>query len=412
LTGAELDRSRFYKTTFQNVVEQLGLNATLQTHVVDRVYSTDRIDQRNLDAILLRMAQSITNRVFEAWNRIFGRAPVEHAVQLDVEHIPELGVFLEMKIRTPDGYYELSERSLGFRWFFMYLLLTSFNIPMGLSSKPLILLDEPASNLHSTAQVELLKSFEALLDRCNIVYSTHSHHLINIRWLDTAYIVRNAALDMMDDMDQYLNSRIAGSTSITATRYRQFVAQHPDQVSYFQPVLDVLDYRPSIFEPLPDMIFVEGKSDFFIIRYLSDVIGVDSGLNLAPGGGAGAMDGLVRLYIGWAKSFLILLDGDKEGEKQLQRYRDKFGPFVAGRCLALPDACGDRDVLEIEDLLSDADRSTIVSAVFGPDQQPTKKLILQSVLELVANKQSVQLEDQTVERFRQLWSELGSRLSQ
>ena len=52
-----------------------------------------------------------------------------------------------LKIAT--GIYYLGERSLGFRWFFVFSLLTTYR---AMTSQPdkglLLLLDEPASNLH------------------------------------------------------------------------------------------------------------------------------------------------------------------------------------------------------------------------------------------------------------------------
>jgi predicted ATP-dependent endonuclease of OLD family len=115
-------------------------------------------------------------------------------------------------------------------WYFPnFLLMASFRGRDRAGSRSLILLDEPASNLHSSVQAELLKSFEELVDKSYLVYTTHSQQLINVRWLDSAYVVRNAALGPLD----YLAMRMAASTSISATRHRQFVSEHPDQTSYF-----------------------------------------------------------------------------------------------------------------------------------------------------------------------------------
>ena len=76
-----------------------------------------------------------------------------------------------------------------------------------LESKPLFLLDGPASNLFH-AQAELLKSFEKLLDVAPpSVYTTHSHHLIDVRWPASAYVVKNAALNTSDITDYFDCSR-------------------------------------------------------------------------------------------------------------------------------------------------------------------------------------------------------------
>ncbi len=407
----EQDKNLFYRTTFENVIAQLGYGATLQTHVVDRLQSTERADQRSLTALLLDMGRLITNIVFEGWNRIFGRDPVAQEVQLTAEPEDDDGAALELKIKGPDGYYDLAERSLGFRWFFMFLLMTSFQGKGDAQSKPLFLLDEPASNLHSSAQAELLKSFESLLSRCSLVYATHSHHLINIRWLDAAYVVKNAALGSLT-INDYMASRIGAHTSITATPYRRFVVEHPDQTSYFQPVLDLLDYRPSDLEPIPNVVLVEGKSDFYILRYITEVVGLQSELRFVPGTGAGSLDTVIRLHIGWGKSFLILLDGDAEGVKQRARYERTFGVIIKDRCILLPDACGDSRIKEAEHLLSDSDKTAIISAVFleGTPRPGSKKALREAVMELYSRRARVKIEPGTMGRFQSLLSVLDGGL--
>ena len=319
--------------------------------------------------------------------------------------------FLELKIKGPDGYYDLSERSLGFRWFFMFLLMTSFQRELNPQSKPTFPVGLALPNLHSSAQAELLKSFEKLLDRCSLVYTTHSHHLINVRWLDSAYVVKNAALNTSDITD-YLTVRVGARTSISAIKYRTFVAEHPDQTSYFQPVLELLDYHPSVLEPVPEVVLVEGKSDFYILRYITEVSGISSTLRLVPGGGAGSLDPVIRLHIGWGKSFLILLDGDAEGKKQLARYQKEFDLLVKDRCLLLPNLCNDPKMKEIEDLLSDADKRQILSYVRGtnPPARVTKRALLLAVMELYARKEPVILDSGTMQRFQLIVTQLEANL--
>jgi AAA domain, putative AbiEii toxin, Type IV TA system len=284
----EQDKSRFYRSTFEQILAQLGSGANLQTHIVERLGSSERADQRSLNALSLDMGRVITRTVFEGWDRIFGRRPAAQEVELEAGTTDGSAAYLELRIKGPDGYYDLSERSLGFRWFFMFLLVTSFHGLDDEGSPSLCLLDEPASNLHSTAQAELLKSFETLVEKCDLVYTTHSHHLIDVRWLDSAYVVKNAALGSLDFAD-YVRQRMGANTSISATRYRRFVAEHPEQTSYFQAVLDLLDYRPSLLEPVPNVVLVEGKSDFYLLRYAHEILRFGADVKLVPGTGAGSL---------------------------------------------------------------------------------------------------------------------------
>lgn len=406
----EDERNQFYRLTFERVLEQIGDGANLNTHVVDRLESNDRADVRSLSAVLLGMGREITKTVFEGWNRIFGRAPTAQEVDITADRDEETGAsFLELKIKGPDGYFDLSERSLGFRWFFMFLLMTSYR---GLSSERsgvVFLLDEPASNLHSSAQAELLKSFESLAQSCQLIYATHSHHLINLRWLDSAFVVSNAALGDLS-LEDYLTANTRGRTQISATPYRRFVSENPDRTSYFQPVLEVLELRPSPLELVPSVVITEGKSDFYYLRYLVDVLGVSPDVRVIPGTGAGSLDVVVRLYVGWGKEFLLLLDGDKEGQKQRDRYIDEYGPLVADRIFTLKDLAIPR-LREIEHLFSPDDRKLILGAVHG-EKVPryTKKALLAAVLELYARGDAVTLSSETIEAATALLEALDGRL--
>ncbi len=146
-------------------------------------------------------------------------------------------VWIRFQLEDADGMFSLGERSLGFRWFFVYLILTTYRGRRDESQNMLFLLDEPASNLHPAAQSALLHSLEDLGKRATVIFSTHSHHLIEPNWLGTTFVVENRGLSPDEISPDYKRAR----TDIKITPYRQFVAEHPDQTRFFQPILDVLD---------------------------------------------------------------------------------------------------------------------------------------------------------------------------
>lgn len=408
----ERDKDEFYRLTFEEVLNQTGAGAKLGSHIVDRVKSEDRADQRNLRSLLLDMGRDITKTVFEGWNRTFGRPPVPQEVELDAATGEDGAAYLELKIKGPDGYYDLSERSLGFRWFFMFLLMTSYRGRSTGGRDAVFLLDEPASNLHSSAQAELLKSFETLAESYTLIYTTHSHHMINVKWLDSAYVVKNEALADFS-LERYMSTNTAAHTSISARRYRQFVSENPDSRSYFQPVLDLLEYRPSDLEYVPHVVLVEGKSDFYLLKYFVDVLGVVPELKFVPGGGAGALDPLIRLHIGWAKGFVVLLDGDAEGARQKARYLKEFGVLLQDICLTLPELSGDAQVREVEDLVTPPDRDVMLNAVYAPGvvRPKGKKAFSNCVMELYARKEEVALSPQSLENVSAILSRLEGLLA-
>jgi predicted ATP-dependent endonuclease of OLD family len=190
-------KEKFYKELIQDILYSLENKTNIKTHLIDRIKTGDAHDKKSLDRLLQLMERKVTEVVFQSWNKIFRREIKDTKIAIncitDAEGLP----FLEFDIEAKDGIYNINERSLGFRWFFTFLLFTQFRPFRKDSPKNIIFLfDEPASNLHSSAQKQLLKSFENLGHDIKIIYTTHSHHLINPNWLESTYVVKNEGIEL------------------------------------------------------------------------------------------------------------------------------------------------------------------------------------------------------------------------
>lgn len=288
-TTEEARRDRTYRTVLQDVLDAVGKGADLSRHVLARAKSSNRHDQQALESVVLSMDGHMTRTVFGNWDKIFGRKPGDRQIVTNCDIDEDGRCFLRLRIKNNNQFYEINELSLGFRWFFSFLLLTQYRgFRRDVPKNMLFLLDEPASNLHQSAQRQLLGSFDKV-ENCSIVYTTHSHHMINPAWLESTYVVKNAGLDYNDE-----GAYNARETDITLTKYRVFADEHPNQTTYFQPILDVLDYRAGELENLPDVVMVEGKNDFYTLMYFRDkVLGVTSP-NLMPGNGSGSLESVMN----------------------------------------------------------------------------------------------------------------------
>ena len=252
----------------------------------------------------------------------------------------------------------------------------------------------------------MLSSLERLGDASTIIYTTHSHHLINPNWLENTHVVRNKGIEASTEVTDYH----ARKTDIVIDRYRAFASQHPEQSNYFQPVLDILDYAPSKLELVPDMVMAEGKNDYYVLTYMHDVI-LELGLDLhfLPGGGAGSLDQMIRLYLGWARRFVVLLDSDAEGMRQKSRYAGLFGPIVESRIVTLGDLASDLVGKSMEGVFDLKDLDAIQSIAY-PREAYTKKKFCRALQEVLVTHTSVPLTDATTSRFSQLLNNLRTRL--
>ena len=391
----EGDKQEFYRNLLQDILDSLENDLDLNTHIVERAKrAAERPQERAfLESVLSKMGIKITKTVFNSELSVFRGNATNKTITLDYPKTDSKDLlFTRLQLREGEDNYYIRERSLGFKWFFTFLLFTQFRIRRIENSSIIFLLDEPASNLHQTAQQRLLNALESLTSpSVSVVYTTHSHHLINPLWLESTFIVRNKALDYERDDDSYN----AFMTDVTIEKYRSFVGNNPNQATYFQPILDVLEYKPSNLENIPNIVMIEGKTDFYTISYLQDsVLDKSKRLNLLPGMGSGGLDDAIRFYYAWGRNFVVLLDSDTEGEKQKQRYIDKFNGLVKNRIFTFGDIDLDWKDKEIEFLFEKEDIASIQKAtklaVIDPQSGKfNKKLLHLGVQELLVNKEKI-----------------------
>lgn len=107
-------------------------------------------------------------------------------------------------------------------------------------------------------------------------------------------------------------------TAISAIPYRQFARKHSSQRTYYLPILDALDYKPSELTLSRPSLIVEGKADaaFFAIAFND----AELKFSIVPAGGAMSMAPLISLLAGWGFPSVCLLDDDGEGRSAVSKY--------------------------------------------------------------------------------------------
>ena len=403
-------QNSYYKQIIQDVLDSLDRGLTIEEHIVNRVekieenqewnifsfWKSDRKEQ--VDAVMNHLGNQITQSVFKRWNEIFGsrftkNIKIEWNLDSDQQNPP---VFLSFSVQDGTSIYSIAERSLGFRWFFCFLLFTQFRKSRR-GSGTLFLLDEPASNLHATAQQQLLASFESITEGNNfLIYSTHSHYMINPKWLEGAFIVKNGAIEYDEELSDMHNYNFH-ETDIRVTPYRKFVGENPDKQTYYQPILDSLDYAPSIMEHQPNTVMVEGKGDFYVFTYFNEVIFKNSiNIRFLPSSGTNELGPLISLYLGWGYSFIILLDDDTAGNSAKEKYIAEW--YLNGNVVkTLADIDKNKKKKKLEGLIS-TDGKEIIKAQLGL-KNLSKKNLVRFFQEKLAIGQKVDFDNATVQNF-------------
>lgn len=404
------EEQEFYRYLLQDILDSLENELEIEPHLVSRAMSTEGADQDALESVVNKMGVKVTSIVFNPDLSVFQERESSKSISFTKPAMnASTGTYyIELKLRDGEDSFYIHERSLGFRWFFTFIIFTQFRVRrIDSGAKPLFLFDEPASNLHQTAQKRLLKAFEELTINfgATIIYSTHSHHLINPQWLESAFIVQNKALKYDENETLYT----AAMTDIDIIKYRKFVAENPDQRTYFQPILDVLDYQPSLLENVPNIIMLEGKNDFYAIAYMKDIIlQLRKNLNLLPGGGAGSLDCVIQIYLAWGKEFVVLLDSDSEGYGQKERYIDKYGKILEDKIFTLAEALEEQTDSRVEELFEQNDKMRIQKLLDPTTGIFSKKLFYLSMQECLINKHAMPVSVKTKDRFRKLINKLSN----
>lgn len=413
LSGKQSDNmpNKLYKDIIEDIVEEIIPGGSVQTSLVDNYLDKDSGSQDVFDAIQSKLQDKIGNEVFSSWGRLFNTTETYTSVALrfGVEtNDREQDFYVEIKIKENSDLYYISERSLGFRWFFSFLFFILFrkNRKTDLG-ETLFLLDEPASNLHSAAQKKLLETFERFVDDkdkpLKLLYTTHSHYMINPKWLEGAFVVKNEAINYLEPFSN------SSTTDIKAIPYKNFVANYPNQQDYYQPVLDALDYQPGLLEKVPNIIITEGKNDFYTLCYINEVLlnNKYKKINLMPGAGCNKNGTVIQLYMAWNKAFIILLDGDKAGERSKADYIKEFGEPIRERIKVYNDFVPAIGNSMMEDIFTEEEKLCITQRFDNTATKYNKSAFNTAIQSALINKEMITLSKDTIDKFDKLLAEMN-----
>jgi predicted ATPase len=337
LEGSHGNVDKYYRDVINDALQSLTPSLSIDQHILNRIRIHRKPTKANLgstlraspegqqiDATVQRLSAELNRVIFGAWNDIFGKRIQGRRINIEW-HIDEMHgkeVYIEIYIVDGISRYYIQDRSLGFKWFFSFLLFTQFQSKRLERHQTIFLFDEPASHLHAKAQTRLLQSFEKIAEPNHLIlYSTHSHYLINPMWLESAYIVVNDAFNFEeDDPTSELSER---RTSISSVKYKRFISENPSKTTYFQPVLDAIEYVDSPMVINGPALILEGKYDYYPFMYFLRN-NSDFSLNVYPGLGAGSMGYLISMLRAKGQRFCIILDDDEAGRKEKERYKEDF----------------------------------------------------------------------------------------
>lgn len=391
-----------YRKVLQDILDSIENGLTLEKHLLERMRNEDKSYRESLKQILNKIAEKLNEDILKQWDEIFGNGQKKE-VEVSWEKDGQNKFYIEIKIKQGSDSYAINDRSLGFRWFFSFLIFTAFRKSrVSDPGETLFLLDEPASNLHQRSQQKLLESLNSIVSDCKLIYSTHSHHLINPKWLAGTYIVRNEAINYGNP-----EASDATETKIEAVLYKNFVAKYPNETDHYKPILDALDYIPSKLEVVPLTIFTEGKNDYYTFKYFADVIFKGKyKLHFYPGAGVDKYSDVFRLYLAWNKKFIAIFDSDGGGKKAQENYKKDIGPDVQNTIFILEEIDNSWKNSSTESLFTETEKEKIIKNSFGDDKKEyayDKSKFNTAIQELYINGQEFNFNKTTKNKFEKIF---------
>jgi predicted ATP-dependent endonuclease of OLD family len=162
------------------------------------VLTADEFEERKaeLEAISARLSREVSRYWTQNENLL---------VEIDADNTqaragaasPEMVRYIDVRVRdTRHGYSgNFTQRSSGFQWFFSFL--AAFSEFENKGRGVIVLLDEPALNLHGQAQADFLRFInERLAAKSQVIYATHSPFMVESTHLDRVRVIEDNGIEV------------------------------------------------------------------------------------------------------------------------------------------------------------------------------------------------------------------------
>lgn len=244
--------------------------------------------------------------------------------------------YLEFWIKDEHERLYPKQRSRGVRWFLSFYLELKASAKKHSGKNRVLLIDEPGLSLHARAQEDVLKVFEDIKDKLQVVYTTHSPHLI-----DLTKLFRVLAVQRSHDVEN-------GETVIFDPGSLHTAAQ--DTLS---PIYSLMGVRLSEHEFIrqKNNILVENATSYYYLSSMLPLAGVKKEVSFLPASGSQSMHLLSNLMLGWGLDYNILLFDNAQDRSYTNELEKSLaaGKDGAGKILHIENAA------MVEDLFSTLD---------------------------------------------------------
>jgi predicted ATP-binding protein involved in virulence len=343
---------------------------------------------------------SLTLNFQDFWQQSIGRNN-KIRIQFELEHYnatfgDKAGKpYLEFWIKDEGERLYPKQRSRGVRWFLSFYM--ELKASASKNNKPMVLLvDEPGVSLHARAQEDVLKVFEDIRERIQVIYTTHSPHLVDINKLHRVLAVQRDDLDSLRSNTRILDPlRLSAATPDTLSPLRSIMG-NPNTVEGFNTERINL--------------IVNDIGTFYMLTAVLQLTGISDKVSLIPSTEVSAMPLMCNIMMGWGLRFALILFSNQQERKMdefLQQKIYRTEEHGAEMVIRMGES-----MLNAEDLLSTLDFKThvletregitIANSVYMKEKELPRNFLLSKFLSKVKSGAVTfkNLDEESVENFR------------
>ena len=302
-----------FNRVFQSTDPSYSLNATI-----------NEPNSKIRSSIIADVEEFLNSSLTNEWTK-FGpkKQKISTSLELDVEKRC-LKITIKDELNGKKRYFDISNRSKGFIWYYNFIMKIRFNPKYTYNAKDTVfLLDEPGSYLHEVAQSNLCEKLKDISDKEEIVvYCTHSPRL-----LSPDHIPINNVLIV----DKSNNGQISVASLTTyKTTSKQNTALQPIYEALMVPEYECVKKDEKL-------LCVEGIYDKYSIEMFVDL---PENCRVFPSVNANSIINNIQYFLAYQKPYIALWDNDTEGKKCRGIAKKNFGIIESENFLLLPEPKG------------------------------------------------------------------------
>ena len=335
----------------------------------EEILNASEAEYEKYIALLEASSNKITNEIFKYWSTN-KNLDIEFKIQntTNPQGQPEKILDIRVKSQRHKITLPLDRRSKGFNWFFSFIIWFS-KIQADKNSDYILLLDEPGLNLHASAQADLLRFFDDLSKKYQIIYTTHSPFMVETEYLDRV--------------------RTCFETEEGTIISDSIQEKDPNTLFPLQAALGY-DIAQNLFVSKNNLL-VEGPADLIYLTLISSILEsekrtfLNDKITIVPVGGLDKVSTFISLLRGSKLNVACLLDTFTD-----QKRKQKVADLVMHKIIKEKNirffnefANNGKDVADIEDMFDKEEYLKIFNAAFDKEYPEVKLTDLDTSIDTI-----------------------------